>query len=125
MGHKFQPTPAVLVVSEAVIALPFHHTGTLLVNKPNSRVVISAISFLSAPGPLFYPPDSKAELSVDGGGVGRVEKDRDSPRSVFPYFLFPVGKTFQLPGSFYSLNLHLEESFTSKTSIVSLYYAIP
>ena len=111
MGDKFQPTPAVLVISEAVIALPFHHTGTLLVNKPISRMLVNAISFLLGPGPLFYSPDSKAELSVDGGGVGGVEKDGDRPGSVLPYFLFPIGETFQLPGSFYSLHLHLEQSF--------------
>ena len=111
MGDKFQPTPAVLVISEAVIALPFHHTGTLLVNKPISRMLVNAISFLLGPGPLFYSPDSKAELSVDGGGVGGVEKDGDRPGSVLPYFLFPIGKTFQLPGSFYSLYLHLKFSF--------------
>ena len=69
------------------------------------------MSFLSGSRPLFYPPDSKAELSVDGGGVGGVEKDGDRPGSVLPYFLFPIGETFQLPGSFYSLHLHLEYSF--------------
>ena len=69
------------------------------------------MSFLSGSRPLFYPPDSKAELSVDGGGVGGVEKDGDRPGSVLPYFLFPIGETFQLPGSFYSLHLHLEDRF--------------
>ena len=71
------------------------------------------MSFLSGSRPLFYPPDSKAELSVDGGGVGGVEKDGDRPCSVLPYFLFPIGETFQLPGSFYALHLHLDENCRS------------
>ena len=37
MGDQFEPAPAVLVVSEAVIALPLHNSGTLLVNKPRGR----------------------------------------------------------------------------------------
>ena len=61
----------------------------------------------------LYLPDSKAELSVNSGGIGRVEKDGDSTRCVFSYFLFPIGETFQLPGSFYSLNLHLDENCRS------------
>ena len=108
MSDELEPTPAVLVISEAVIALPFHHTRTLLVDKPIRRSIFSgSLEFRH----LFYPPDSKAELSVDGGGVGGVEKDGDRPGSVLPYFLFPVGKTFQLPGSFYSLHLHLKDRF--------------
>ena len=37
MGDQFEPAPAVLIVSEAVIALPLHNSGTLLVNKPRGR----------------------------------------------------------------------------------------
>ena len=70
---------------------------------------------------LFYPPDSKAELSVDSRGVGRVEKHGDSSRRVFSDFLFPIGETFQLPGSFYSLHLHLDKSFTANNSVQSCY----
>ena len=86
MGDKFQPTPAVLVISEAVIALPFHHTGTLLVNKPVSRIVVNVITLCN---PVQYPdpPDSKAELSVDGACVGGVQEDGDCTSGVLPLSL--------------------------------------
>ena len=52
MGNQFEPAPAVLVVSEAVIPLAFHHSRALLINKT----------------------DGEAELSVDSICVGRIKK---------------------------------------------------
>ena len=40
VGDQFEPAPAVLIISEAVIALPLHHSGTLLVHKPRGRKML-------------------------------------------------------------------------------------
>ena len=45
MGDQFEPAPAVLIVSEAVIALPLHHSGTLLVNKPGGRKMLLLLDY--------------------------------------------------------------------------------
>ena len=34
MGDKLEPAPPVLVVSEAVVTLPLHHSRALLIDKP-------------------------------------------------------------------------------------------
>ena len=60
VSDQFEPTPAVLIVSEAVVSLPLHHSGTLLIDEP----------------------DGEAELPVDGAGVGGVEEDGHGPGSV-------------------------------------------
>ena len=52
MGDQLEPAPAVLVVSEAVIPLAFHHSRTLFVDKT----------------------DGEAKLSVDSICVGRIKK---------------------------------------------------
>ena len=52
MGDQFEPAPAILIVSEAVIPLALHHPGTFLVNKT----------------------DGEAKLSVDCVGICRIQE---------------------------------------------------
>ena len=52
VGDEFEPSPAILVVSEAVIPLALHHPGTFLVDKT----------------------DGEAKLSVDRVGVCRIKE---------------------------------------------------
>ena len=73
MSYKFEPSPAVLIVPEAMVPLALHNSRTFLIDKPSIGKESISVSVLGSR--TFYPPNSEAELSVDSTGISRVQEN--------------------------------------------------